>query len=327
MSFTIIKAGILDTIQDTGRYGYQSLGINPGGSMDRFFAQLSNGLLGKEMSAPVIEMHFPASTIQFNEATIICIAGADFSPVIDKKPIPLHQPVVINKDTILEFEKVKNGSRCYLSILQNFHLSIWLNSYSTNLKAQAGGFEGRALKNGDVIGFEKNNAFISYLAGRNVVVLPWKAQPSEETATDKIEVIEGKEWSWLTEESQQWFKNNSFTISNVADRMGYRLKGSELTLKEQKQLISSGVAFGTIQLLPNGQLIVLMADNQTTGGYPRIANIISAHLPALAQMKPNDRFTFRMTDNSIAEKKVLQQHNYLLSVQHASAFKIKNLFA
>lgn len=326
MSLTIIKSGILDTIQDTGRYGYQSSGINPGGAMDRFSACLSNCLLGREMNAPVIEMHFPAATVQFGRATIICITGADFSPAVDKKQVPLNQPLVVNKDAILQFKKVRSGTRCYLSILQNLNLKKWLGSYSTNLKAEAGGFEGRALKKGDVIGFEDHNTLYDYLAGKNFRVLPWKAAPFEETATACIEVIAGKEWDLLTKESQQIFINSSFTISNTADRMGYRLQGNELKLKKQKQLVSSGVSFGTIQLLPNGQLIGLMADHQTTGGYPRIANVISAHLPAFAQMQPTQSFTFRMTETSIAEQKLLRQHKYLKSVQYASSFKIKSLF-
>jgi antagonist of KipI len=109
--------------------------------------------------------------------------------------------------------------------------------------------------------------------------------------------------------------------------MGYRLEGPQLKLKEQKQLVSSGVSFGTVQLLPNGQLIVLMADHQTTGGYPRAANVISAHLPSLAQMQPKEELQFRLTSINQAERKLLQQYNYLVSVQHASSLKLKNLFS
>jgi antagonist of KipI len=325
MSLTIIKAGILDTIQDSGRFGYQGSGINPGGAMDRFSATLSNCLLGKEVDAAVMEMHFPAASIRFNEATIICITGADFSPVIDQKTIGLHQPIIVKKGALLEFQNVRSGARCYLSVSQNFHLKKWLNSFSTNLKAEAGGFKGRALKAGDVIEFEINNLPDQHLLAKSFKPLPWKCKPDVGIKTDAIEVIEGPEWSWLTAESQHALMNTSFAISNVADRMGYRLKGIELKVKDQTQLVSSGVTFGTVQLLPNGQLIVLMADHQTTGGYPRIANIISAHLPALAQMKPNDQFSFGMTDISKAEQKLLQLHHYLLSVQHAASFKIKDL--
>lgn len=327
MSLKIIKAGVLDTLQDKGRLGAQDRGINPNGAMDVFSAYLANCLIGKEMNAPVIEMHFPAPVIQFCEATIICLTGANFFPAIDKKEIPLHQPVVINKNSILSFNKIKSGARCYLSILQKLEVEPWLNSYSTNLKAQAGGLHGRSFQKGDIIPFEENNAVVNFLSGRNFFVLPWLAKPLAETTTASIAVMEGSEWNWLDEESRQLFLNESFSISTVADRMGYRLLGKELKVKSPKQMVSSGVAFGTIQLLPNGQLIVLMADHQTTGGYPRIANIISAHLPAFAQMKPNEYVQFCKATVDRAEEKLLQQHAYLLSVQYASSFKIQNLLA
>ncbi|MGI8636790.1 MAG: biotin-dependent carboxyltransferase family protein [Segetibacter sp.] len=325
MSLTIIKAGILDTIQDTGRYGYQHSGINPGGAMDRFSAQLSNCLLGKEMSGPIIEMHFPASTIRFCKSTIICVAGADFSPMLNNKPIPLHQPVFVNKNAILHFGKVKSGVRCYLSILQDLHLKKWLGSFSTNIKAGAGGYEGRSFKTGDAIEFKEIALPDDCVTTEDCHVLPWRAEPFKNTLSDVIEAIEGPEWNWLSKESQHLFTDHFFTISNNADRMGYRLKGLKLTLNEQKELISSGVGFGTVQLLSNGQLIVLMADHQTTGGYPRVATVLSAYLPVLAQMRPNDQLKFRLTDIESAERKLIEQHQYLRSVQYASSFQIKNL--
>lgn len=325
MSLKIIKAGFLDTIQDEGRFGFQSSGINPGGVMDRFSAQLANCLLGKPINSPVIEIHFPSSTFLFGEASIICITGADFYPVIDGAAIQLNQPVIVNKNAVLEFKKLKTGTCCYLSVFQEFSLKKWLNSYSTNLKAQAGGYDGRALRREDVLHYLKNEAINNYLQGKNFLRLPYKAEPFAETETERIELIPGNEWNWLTEKSQQVFQSKSFKVSAVADRMGYRLRGSTLKVKEQKQLVSSAVSFGTLQLLPNGQLIVLMADHQTTGGYPRIGHVISAHLPALAQMKPNDALTFKVVNMETAEQKLLKQHQYLLSVQYASAFKIEKI--
>lgn len=325
MSFTIIKAGILDTIQDCGRNGYQSSGINPGGVMDRFSARLSNALLGKNFDSPVIEIHFPSPVIRFNSSTILCLAGADFSPVINNHKLSLHQPVIINKGAILSFTKNLSGARCYLSILQNLELKQWLNSYSTNLKAGAGGFEGRALRAGDNIRFDEISLKNIDSKHDGFNVLPWKAEPQKQIATDTIELIEGNEWNWLTDESKQLFLQSRFQISTTADRMGFRLKGVPLKVKETTQLVSSGVGFGTLQLLPNGQLIVLMADHQTTGGYPRIAHVISAHLPCLAQKKPNNDCIFSFTDVATAEQKLLQQHQYLQSVQHAASFKIKDI--
>src|SRR5436305_971184 len=149
MSLKVIKAGLLDTVQDLGRHGYQHLGINPGGTMDRFAASLVNALLGKELTAPVIEMHFPASTILFLEPCVVCLTGADFSPLINGALVPLNQPLFVTADSVLKFTKPQSGARCYLSVLNELRLQKWLGGYSTNLKAKAGGYKGRKLEKDD----------------------------------------------------------------------------------------------------------------------------------------------------------------------------------
>lgn len=325
MSIQIIKAGILDTVQDRGRYGYQHLGINPGGEMDIFSAQLSNCLLGKEMNAPVIEMHFPAAQIFFEEETVICITGGDFLPVINKNKIPVGQPVAINTNSILQFEKVISGATCYLSILQDLTLDKWLNSYSTNIKAEAGGWNGRKLKKGDRINFKNNVECTALLSNKDFILLPWGKRETEKTGLNKIRFIKGNEWDWLTNDAINIFKQNNFSISNNSDRMGYRLMGKELKTKENDSLLSSAVTFGTIQLLPDGQLIILMADHQTTGGYPRIANVISADLSLLAQKKPGDKINFSEADHKIAEQEIIKQHNYLQQLQTTCKFKMEKI--
>ncbi len=161
MSLTIIKAGILDTVQDSGRFGYQGAGINPGGAMDPFSARLANSLLGKRADAPVLELHFPAARILLGEATIICITGANFYPAIDDQEIPMNQPVVVNKGTVVQFKKQVHGARCYIAVWQDLQLPKWLNSYSTNLKAGAGGFEGRALQTGDTLHYKSVRKIVS----------------------------------------------------------------------------------------------------------------------------------------------------------------------
>lgn len=218
MSLKIIKAGLLDTIQDLGRYGHQYQGVNPGGNMDRFSASLANALLGKELNSPVIELHFPAAQILFEWPTIICLAGADFTPMINDKQVPLHQPIIIKEGTVLQFDKWKSGARCYLALLQNFALNKWLNSYSTNLKAEAGGYKGRVLLKGDVLEFENNSTAV---ITKDFKTLPWQYH-AKETISNRMEFIAGAEWVWLTTKSQTQFLNNEYTISPASDRMGDR---------------------------------------------------------------------------------------------------------
>ena len=320
MSLKIIKAGILDTIQDGGRTGYRHLGINPSGAMDRFSAQLSNALLGKKLEDPVIEMHFPASAFLFQQTTIACLAGADFSATINEQNIPLHQPFLVKENSVLKFTGMLGGAHCYLSLLPGLHVDEWLQSASTNLKAAAGGWNGRRLQKDDCIPY-KNEIDVPAMSPKECFrILHWKASSPKIDKT--IKVIEGNEWLWLTLEAQISFQDSKFSISNLSDRMGYRLFGEELMTEKNEQLVSSAVDFGTVQLLPNGQLIILMADHQTTGGYPRLAHVTSTSLPSVAQIKPNEEIRFRIITLQQAEDDLMRQQKYLEQLQNACKLKI-----
>lgn len=169
---------------------------------------------------------------------------------------------------------------------------------------------------------KKQVTIFGILQNKDFVVLPWKANDVVDTRNE-IEFIIGSEWNWLTKEAQVLFQGQWFQITNEADRMGYQLAGQNLETQNGAQLVSSAVSFGTVQLLPGGQLIILMADHQTAGGYPRIAHVISAHLPILAQKKPNDVIRFKLTSLEEAEKKLLNQKKYLNQLQIACKFRME----
>ena len=323
MSLKFIRSGILDSVQDKGRYGHQQSGINPNGAMDPYSAQLANALLGKDLHSPVIEFHFPSGQLQFLEPSIICITGADFTPVINGKSVPLNHPLLVQQQSVLQFTKRKSGMRSYISFLPELDLGTWMNSYSTNIVCGAGGYSGRGILKGDQL---KTKGSLKKSLFSNVTdfsVLHWTGGKQIQM-NQYIRFIFGSEWHWLTTESKYDFKEKIFQITNEADRMGYRLASSELELNTEEQLVSSGVTFGTIQLLPKGQLIILMADHQTTGGYPRIANIISADLPLLAQKGPNDVIRFQQTDLATAEQLYIQQQKELKQIQIGSKFKMES---
>jgi len=327
MSLRIIKTGVLDTIQDLGRFGFQHLGINPGGAMDSFAAQSVNILVGNNSNEPVIELHFPASIFLFEQEAMIAITGADFSATINGESIPLWQPIIVAKNSLLQFQKWKQGARCYLAVREKLNIKRWLNSYSTNIKATSGGFNGRALQKDDVINFKEKNEYKFFLQDNDLIILPWKADILwNTTPIDRIAVIPGNEWDRLTDESKAIFPKKPFIIDSLADRMGYRLQGI-LKTKKNGELISSVVSFGTIQLLPGGEMIILMADHQTIGGYPRIAHVVSAHLPMLAQKQPGDKIYFRLTDQQHAEELLLQQQQHLLQLQNACIFKLEEFLS
>lgn len=327
MSLKIIKAGIADTIQDNGRYGYQHLGINPGGVMDKFSMQVINILLGNKRNEAVIEMHFPCSSFLFEQDALIAIGGADFFPFINDIPVSLYRPVIVKKDSLIEFKEWRSGARCYLAAKGGFRIDQWLNSYSTNTKTETGGLQGRALKKNDSIQFNLSEDHADLLKDKNCFMLPWKAGLVwNETNDNSICVLPGSEWSWLNEDAQKLFLNESFVISSASDRMGYRLKGPALLKANDDELVSSAVNFGTIQLLPDGQLIVLMADHQTTGGYPRIAHVITAHHSTLAQMNPDNAVKFSLVNGKAAETLLLKQQQHLLQLENACKFRLQEFF-
>ena len=324
MNLKIVKAGMLDSIQDRGRFGYQQFGINPNGAMDKYAATMANILVGNNTDEAVIEMHFPAPSIFFEESTMLALSGADFSATVNGKQIPLNQAVIVNKNTTLQFHSLKNKSRCYLAIKHGINISKWLDSYSTNLVAEAGGFSGRRLLKDDIIELNKTTSY-DLPDDEDFKILPWKASENQgRDSTEELMLLKGNECDWLDAASQEKFLKNPFFISPNSDRMGYRLASEPLHSVSKAELISSPVNFGTIQLLPDGQLIILMADHQTTGGYPRLGNVISAHLSMLAQMRAGDQVRFRFTDHEAAESLMIKQQQHLHQLEIACKLRLEN---
>ncbi|HEY6505031.1 MAG TPA: biotin-dependent carboxyltransferase family protein [Chitinophagaceae bacterium] len=329
MNLRIIKAGVMDTVQDLGRYGWQHLGVNPCGAMDKLSAQFANILVGNGLDEAVIELHFPASAFFFEQPSLIAVSGADFSATVNGEEIPCLRPVLVSKYSILQFHRVEKGARAYLAVHGGLDLPSWLNSYSTHLKAGIGGYMGRTLQKDDEIRFRKPADLCSLLGKKELEVLPWKTDSNwgDSNNAKEILALPGNEWKRLTDKSKEIFFDRAFLVTKQSDRMGFRLKSEPLSTITQEEVVSSAVSFGTVQLLPDGQLIVLMADHQTTGGYPRVAHVISAHHSRMAQMKPGDLFIFRFTDQQTAEELFIKQQQHLLQLQNACKFKLDELLS
>lgn len=327
----VIKAGILDSIQDLGRYGNQHLGINPGGAMDKNIVQVINAVVGNKLNEAVIEMHFPAAVFMFTQTAMIALGGADFAPTINGESIPDLHPIIVHKNDILQFHKPINGARVYLAVAGGISVNKWMNSRSTNLKAKIGGFNGRKLQKDDHLLLRL--AFPYTISKKETTILPWQADlqcrndlNKEKDGNNIFNILPGQEWDRLTIEAKENITFNSFEISKKSDRMGFRINNIPLTTKSDEEVISTAVSFGTIQLLPDGKLIILMADLQTTGGYPRIAHIISAHHSKLGQLKPDDQIQFKLSDQLQAEELYLEQQQHLLLLQNACTFRLKEYF-
>ncbi|MET0464800.1 MAG: biotin-dependent carboxyltransferase family protein [Chitinophagaceae bacterium] len=324
MNLRIIKSGILDTVQDQGRYGWQHIGINASGAMDRFSAEIANALVGNDPAQPVLEMHFPAAALFFEQPSLIAISGADFSAVLNGEPIPSYKPVLVNKYGILQFERLNQGARAYLAIEGGMNIRKWLNSYSTHIKAGAGGHTGRPLATDDEIRLNPSIDWQPYLRRQEFRVLPWRASSCwDKEPSAEIYILKGREFSGLADSSQLRLTETTFTLTPQSDRMGYRLHGDPVEMQQKDEMISTAVTFGTIQLLPNGQLTILMADHQTTGGYPRIAHVISAHHTRLAQLSPGEKIRFHITDYATAEALYVQQQAHLQMIRYGCQLKME----
>lgn len=320
MSITIIKAGLFTTVQDVGRKGFQHLGINPNGAMDALAMQIANVLIQNKSDEAVIEFFYPAPVIRFNASGFIALSGADFGATINEIPIPINHPIFVPENAVLSFTKKISGHIAYLAIQGGLELNEWMNSYSTNTRAGAGGVEGRVLIKDDEIHFKATA--LQENKQSQLQVLPWMADTKGLYQTQSLRYLPGNEFSQLNTFSQQFMTNAQFTILADSDRMGYRLKGPALKCKKQIELISSGVTNGTIQLLPNGQCIVLLADHQTSGGYPRIGHIIQSDIPTLVQQSPGSIIRLIPVNMETAEKINNRQAQYLQQLKNACTLQL-----
>lgn len=295
MGLLIVKEGIFSTIQDLGRFGRKRFGINQSGVMDAAAARLINILLGNDQTEAVIELHFPAGEILFESDAVFALGGANFTAELDGTLVDNWQSLFAAKGSVLKFKNKLSGNRAYLSVAGGLKIEKWLGSASTNLTAGAGGYKGRTLRKADRIGFKNkvpHSPYFSRHLSRSIIP-PYSRFPV-------VRIIAGAEYELLSASSRETL-DQTFTISNDSNRMGFRLTGGPLFLAGSIELLSSAVSFGTLQLLPDGQMIVLMADHQTSGGYPRIAHVVTRDLPLLAQLGPNDRVAFQLVTIEDAE--------------------------
>ncbi|TKC04274.1 5-oxoprolinase subunit C family protein [Pedobacter frigoris] len=315
MGIRILKPGLLSTVQDTGRYGHQKSGMVVSGAMDTLALKIGNMLLGNALAEAALECTLSGPELIFERDQLIAITGGNLSPQIDGVPLTMWKPVYVREGAKLSFGKATSGCRTYLSVYRGFDVPEVLGSKSTYLRGGMGGWEGRALKKDDFIPFNaiyQGQHKFDWSAGKYLY---------PDLSNHKVRVIEGPEFGHFTAESIAAFFSQPFAISNEADRMGYRLTGQTLQRHETKEMLSAAVTFGTIQVPAQGVPIVLMADHQTTGGYPRIAQVISADLTLLAQMQPGREITFELITLEEAQALLLAQEQQMNQLRQTITLK------
>lgn len=325
----IKKPGIAATIQDAGRFGFQSQGVVTGGAMDLFAYRTANLLVGNDTVAAAIEISFGNAEIVFEQDALIAACGRGADLFINGEQAPVWKTIAVKKGASLFFKINNEGARMYLSIAGGWYVKKIMNSSSTYVQADLGGYEGRALQQGDILKANNRLSELSLLiissmqSGRNFLAASWGIQAADffDYTTKTIRVIKAPEQDWFDEESLRNFYSSAFTISNAADRMGYRLTGKAMIKKENKELLSTAVTKGTVQVTPDGNMILLMSDCQTTGGYPRIGQVIAVDLNLCAQLKPGDNITFKEISFEEAEQLFLKQGKHFFDIEKSIAYR------
>jgi len=328
VSIKVIRPGLLTTVQDLGRYGYQKHGVIVSGAMDSYSLRLANLLVGNKESEAALEITLMGPSLIIEKGTLFSITGGDLSPTINGEPVPLWRPVYLREKSVLQFGACKSGCRAYLTVAGGYKIPEIMGSKSTYQRAGIGGFKGRILQKDDVLEVgdlreesihiikqlkkeSLSNTFVSTAWYLGSGLIP---KDSEHTT---VRVMPGREFEEFSEESKNEFFNSPFDITPQSDRMGYRLSGVTLKLQEPLEMISEAVSLGTIQVPPDGNPIILLADRQTTGGYPKIGQLAAVDISRIAQVKPGDKIMFKKISLGEAEKLYIDREKYIRSLKTA----------
>jgi antagonist of KipI len=303
--FRVLKPGLLSTLQDLGRTGYQRLGVSPCGAMDAFALCWANLLVGNPVGDVSLEITLAGTELEVLRDCEVALTGADLSAHLDSKPIACWENSFARTGQHLVFRQRRRGARAYLSVPGGFAVENVLGSGSTDLRNGWGGLQGRQLQRGDEL--------VMQLTGRSDKCSLWAVHPEallEYHNPFLFRVLECSQSALFGNETRRQFLAAEFTIGVDSNRMGYRLEGPRLGSPE-RELISEATPTGAIQVLPNGEALLLMADRQTVGGYPKIAVLISADLPKAAQLCPGHRVRFQAVSLEEAHEALARQQERL----------------
>ena len=312
----------MTTLQDLGRYGHQKYGVITSGVMDPIAHRMANLLVGNNENEPTIEITLCGPVIRFEKDTIIALCGGDLSANINGSFVKMWRPLYVRKGEVLEFGEVKAGCRTYLAVHGGYAIKEVLGSKSTYLRAKFGGFEGRLLQAEDQIEInksEKSEYIIDCIQNS-----AWNISTNffQRTVKNKIiRVIRGRQYDSFKEESIRHFFNQPFIVSHHSDRMGYRLNGPILELKRKKEMISEAVSYGSIQVPADGNPIILLADRQTIGGYPKIGQMATVDFSIIAQTRPGETIYFQEISHEEAQRLMIIQEEEIHYIKQGIGLK------
>ena len=285
MALRVIKPGMLTTVQDAGRWGYQSRGVPVAGPMDSYSFRLANALVGNDRAAAGLEITLLGPELEFETERVVAVTGAEFDLTLDGRPVPMEAPFLVSAESHFRFGARRRGARAYLAIAGGIATPPVLGSRATHLISTMGGFEGRALRAGDrlLLGDATGTRSTQPASPREVPLPDGEA---------RVRVLAGPQADYFSADSLDVLQSAPYVIGRQSDRMGFRLEGPRLTHARGADIISDATPLGVLQVPASGQPILLMADRQTTGGYTVIATVITADLPLAGQLAPGDNIAF-----------------------------------
>ncbi len=302
MGIRIIKGGMFTTVQDSGRTGYQDLGFHVCGAADRRSFRIANLLLDNPENEAVLECTLIGPTIEFTSEMIIAMAGGDFRPMINDEPVPMYQALYVRKGDILKLGSARSGRLCYIAFSNYLQIPVVMGSRSTDTISGIGGFKGRKLEDGDYIEERiKRRKYLPWFLSRKLELHEFDSDKAE------IRVITGPQDDMFPEAGIRTFLNSEYTVTGNFDRMGVRLDGPFIESRHGSDIISDGIPFGAIQVPGHGKPIIMLSDRQTTGGYAKIACVISVDLPKVTQRRISDKIRFRQVSVETAQKLIREE--------------------
>jgi biotin-dependent carboxylase-like uncharacterized protein len=308
VAIRVIKPGMLTTIQDAGRWGYQARGVPVAGPMDLVSHRVANALVGNDRAAATLEVTLLGPELEFESERVVAITGADFDLALDGRPARINAPFLVASGSHLQFLARRRGTRAYLAISGGIATPPVLDSRATHLISVMGGHGGRALRAGDRVALGQSAAGATSLHALEtpVVALP------DDVAT--LRVLAGPQDDFFAPDALDALQSAAYEVGANSDRMGFRLDGPRLTHARGADIISDATPLGVLQVPASGLPILLMADRQTTGGYPKIATVISADMSTAGQLGPGDKVSFAACTPREAMSALIAQERALMAI-------------
>tara|TARA_B100000959_G_scaffold186104_1_gene194645 strand:- start:109 stop:1035 length:927 start_codon:yes stop_codon:yes gene_type:complete len=304
LSIRILNPGLQTTIQDLGRNGYSHYGVSSSGAADDLSFRLGNLIVGNKENLAAIEMTLLGGDYKFDIDANISLTGSKFDAKIEGESLHFYKNIPIQSGQLLSVGQSLQGSRCYLAVRGGIDINDVLSAKTTHLTSKIGGVDGRSLKKDDVLIIGEEQKLLNPIIINEML----------DINMSKLLIIKGLQSNYISKSTWKIFLNQEYIVSNLSNRMGIRLEGNSLKLDNENEIITEGVPLGAIQLPSNGYPIISFVEHQTTGGYPKIANVISSELHKVGQLKPGDKFQFELVSLEEAE-----------ALRHEREFYIKRM--